>query len=91
MDVSNLENPKVSIYYTSLHMQHSNSGKSETSKQDYTVQKVIYAVLTDKIQEFAEKLAQMDKQDVDDWLSDSCTPEDENVTLCFEPKAFVKK
>jgi hypothetical protein len=88
IDMTDLENPKFYLYYTSLHMMHEKSGKSEVSEQDYEVRATTYLILPDLIKAHASKLASIDKKTVDDWLGGSTSPEKPNPKLCFTPKPF---
>lgn len=88
IDMSDLENPKFMVYYTSLHMVHNKNGKSDVSEQDYEVHRTSYIVLPDLIQAHADTLAKLDKKSVDDWLDSSTSPERENAKLCFEVKQY---
>ena len=78
---------KIYIYYTSLYMKHE-EGKSEVEVQKYSVNRAEYIVLDDIIRAYAEKLASLDKKNIDDWLDESSTPERENAALCFEVNAI---
>jgi len=83
IDFSDLRRPKLFIYYTTLHMRHE-AKKAEVNEQEYTVQRAEYTVLADLIHVYADKLANLDKKSVDDWLDESTTPEREGVKLCFQ-------
>lgn len=85
IDMSDLENPKFYLYYTSLHMFHEKSGKSEVKEQDYEVRTTTYLILPDLIKANAQTLANLDKKTVDDWLGGSTSPERPNAQLCFRP------
>lgn len=88
IDMSDLYNPKFYLYYTSLHMFHEKSGKSEVKEQDYEVRTTTYLILPDLIKAHAETLAGLDKKSVDDWLDGATSPERPNAQLCFRPTAF---
>ena len=88
LDLSDLSNPKIMIYYTSLHMYHEKSGKSEVSQQDYEVRRTSYVILPDLIKAHADTLAKLDKKSVDDWLNASTTPERTDPRLCFRTQPF---
>jgi hypothetical protein len=88
LDMSDLANPTMLIYYTSLHMKHEKDGKSEVSEQDYEVRKTKYIILPDLIKAHAGTLAKLDKKSVDDWMSDSTSPEKKNARPCFNVKPF---
>lgn len=83
IDYSDPHRAKIFVYYTTLHMKHQ-SGKSEVNEQDYTVNKACYIVLNDLISAYADNLAKLIKNDIDDWMKDSSTPADKNVKLCFK-------
>lgn len=85
IDLNNLENPTFLVYYTSLHMYHKKDGKSEVQEQDYEVRTTSYQILPDLIRAHADTLTQLDKRSIDDWLSESTSPERPNVKLCFRP------
>lgn len=76
--------PTIMIYYTSLHMSHDSSGKSDVNEQSYIVKKTSYFVLTDLIVTYASQLAGLDKQSVDDWLTSGTSPEVPDPALCFD-------
>jgi hypothetical protein len=88
LDMSNLENPTILIYYTVLHMKHSQEGKSDVSEQDYEVRQTQYLILPDLIKAHAGTLASLDTKSVDDWLGESTSPETKNAKLCFKVKPF---
>lgn len=88
IDLSNLENPQFTLYYTSLHMYHDKDGKSEVSEQDYEVRRTTYLVLPDLIRANAATLQALDKKTVDGWLGESTSPEKSDATLCFEVKPY---
>ncbi|CAK9890041.1 MULTISPECIES: hypothetical protein [Pseudomonas] len=83
LDMSDPHNPKLYIYYTSLHMFHQQNGKSDVQEQDYEVRMTTYLVLPDQIKTYASSLANLDKKSVDDWSRSSTSPEDPGVKLCF--------
>lgn len=85
LDLTDLQNPRLYVYYTSLHMFHSQNGKSEVQEQDYEVRMTTYLVLPDLIRAHASTLAGLDKKSVDSWMNDSTSPERPNVKLCFRP------
>lgn len=88
LDLSNLENPRFYLYYTTLHMYHNQDGKSEVKQESYEVQRTEYVILPDLIRANAPTLASLDKKSVDDWLSESASPEQPNVKLCFTVRPF---
>lgn len=90
IDMSDLQNPKFYLYYTSLHMLHQKSGKSDVSEQDYEVRTTTYLILPDLIKVHAQSLADLDKKSVDEWLSGSTSPERPNAELCFRPARFQR-
>lgn len=83
IDYANPRVPKLYIYYTTLHMKH-DDGKSEVNEQEYTVNRAEYDVLADLIRAYADSLTKLIKVDVDDWITDSSSPVDPKVELCFE-------
>jgi len=88
LDISDEDNPILFIYYTSLHMGHDETGKSEVNEQDYMVRKTEYLVLPDLIKAHAYQLASLDKKSVDAWAGDSTSPERNDAKLCFTVKPF---
>jgi hypothetical protein len=90
LDLSDLQNPKFYLYYTSLHMFHQKSGKSDVNEQDYEVRATTYLILPDLIKAHADSLAALDKKSVDDWLGGSTSPERPNAQLCFRPTVFQR-
>ncbi|WP_218574105.1 hypothetical protein [Plesiomonas shigelloides] len=84
IDYSNPNEPKLYIFYTTLHMKHEKNGKSEVSEQEYTVNRVEYSVLPELIRTYADKLSALVKADVDDWMNDSSSPSNPAIKLCFE-------
>jgi hypothetical protein len=90
IDMSDLDNPKFYLYYTSLHMFHEKSGKSEVQEQDYEVRTTTYLILPDLIKAHADTLAKLDKKSVDNWMSGSTSPERPNAQLCFRPTVFTR-
>lgn len=88
LDISDEDNPILFIYYTSLHMGHDETGKSEVNEQDYMVRKTEYLVLPDLIKAHAYQLASLDKKSIDAWAGDSTSPERNDAKLCFTVKPF---
>jgi hypothetical protein len=88
IDMTDLKNPKLYLYYTSLHMMHDKSGKSEVSEQDYEVRQTSYVVLPDLIRTHAGALAALDKKSVNDWLDGTTSPERQNARLCFRSRPY---
>lgn len=84
IDYSNTREPKLYIFYTTLHMKHEKNGKSEVSEQEYTVNRVEYSVLAELIHSYAETLSALVKTDVDDWMKVSSSPSNPTIKLCFE-------
>ncbi len=84
LDFTNYASPTFMLYYTSLYMFHSGTGKAEVSKQTFEVRATKYQVLPELIRVYAPKLAQLDNKSVDDWANDSTSPKQLNVKLCFE-------
>lgn len=82
-------NPRVMLYYTQLSMRHE-SGKDEVSQQSYFVRRLSFFVLVDRIKEFAEELAALDRITIDDWLTDATTPERPNAQSCFEVRPYLE-
>ncbi|HEV2099424.1 MAG TPA: hypothetical protein VGR45_10930 [Stellaceae bacterium] len=91
INLSDLQNPKFYLYYTSLHMFHEKTGKSEVNEQDYEVRATTYLILPDLIRAQAERLAGLDRKSVDDWLSGATSPEAKNAQLCFTPTPLVRR
>jgi hypothetical protein len=87
-DMSDLENPKFYLYYTSLHMKHEKDGKSEVSEQDYEVRATSYLVLPELIKAHADSLAKLDRKSVDDWMSAATSPERDDPRLCFRTRPY---
>jgi len=85
IDYSNPANPILYIYYTTLYMKREDRGKDGVeTRQEYTVNKAQYLILPELIRAHASSLANLDKKNIDDWMSESSTPEKQGVKLCFE-------
>lgn len=84
LDLSKPEEPRIYVFYTSLHMKHDKSGKAEVTEQDYEVATTTYRVLPELIKAHADSLTKLDKRSVDDWMIDSTTPERVGAKLCFQ-------
>jgi len=86
IDMTNPLQPRIFIYYTTLHMKYE-KGKSEINLQEYEVNRTEYVILPDLIRAHANKLADLDKKSVDDWMGDATSPERKGAKLCFDPLA----
>lgn len=84
IDMSNLSQPKLYVYYTALYMAHDKNGKSEVSKQSYEVRRTEFSVLTLKIKANAGRLVALDTTDVNGWLDNATSPTNAGRKLCFE-------
>ena len=90
LDFTNPDNPRIFIYYTSLHMVHNDSGKEEVSEQEYEVRVTSYGILPDLIKAHADTLAGLEQKSVDDWARDSTSPEKEDARPCFRARPLKK-
>lgn len=91
IDYSDIRNPKFLIFYTTLYMKKEDKGKDGVeTRQEYTVNRTEYTILGDLIKTYAKTLAKLDKKNIDDWMSESATPERQNAKLCFEVKPYKK-
>jgi len=88
LDLSDLNNPSLFVYYTTLYMKHE-KGKAEINIQEYTVNRTKYTILPDLIKANAKKLAKLDKKNIDDWLNGSASPQRPNAKLCFQLKPLA--
>ncbi|MDO5978358.1 hypothetical protein [Flavivirga spongiicola] len=86
IDMSNPLQPRIFIYYTTLHMKYV-KGKSEVNLQEFEVNRTEYVILPDLIRAYANKLTALDKKSVDDWMGDATSPERKGAKLCFDPLA----
>lgn len=86
IDMSNPAQPRLLIYFTTLHMKYERK-KAEVVLQEFSVNRTEYAVLPDLISAHADKLLSIDKKRVSDWLGESTSKERKNAKLCFTPEA----
>jgi len=92
IDYSDVRAPKLLIFYTTLYMKHEDKGKAGvTNVQEYTVNKATYSILGDLIIASADQLVALDKKNVDDWLSESTSPERNDPKLCFKVLPYGAK
>ncbi|MBX2829213.1 MAG: hypothetical protein KTR22_13690, partial [Flavobacteriaceae bacterium] len=85
IDLSNPSQPRLFIYYTTLHMKYERR-KAEVKLQEFSVNKTEYAILSELIAANAERLLSIDKKRVSDWLGESTSKERNNAKLCFTPE-----
>lgn len=89
IDYSDIRTPKLYIFYTTLYMKHEDKGKAGvTNVQEYTVNKATYSILGDLIIASAEQLVALEKKNVDDWLTESTSPERNDPKLCFKVQPY---
>lgn len=82
---------RLYIYYTTLHMKRTQSGKDGVDDlQEYTVNRVEYKVLQDKIQAYAATLSNLDKKNIDDWMDNATSPQKENYTKCWSQTPYYE-
>jgi len=85
LDFSDLNNPSLYVYYTTLYMKHE-KGKAEINIQEYSVNRTKYTILPDLIKANAKKLTKLDKKNIDEWLNGSASPQRPDAKLCFQVK-----
>ena len=90
IDYSDPKQPKIYFYSTKLHMKKITQKKSEVVEQSYEVTGRVYTVLTTVIRKKAAYLADLDKKNVDDWLSDNTTREKAKFNACFQVEPYEK-
>ncbi|HBJ6432835.1 TPA: hypothetical protein MM852_003615 [Salmonella enterica subsp. enterica] len=83
IDLSDPIYPKIRVYFTTLHMIHEENGKCEVSEQEYIVETMQFKVLSPLIQANASKLVELDKTQIDTWMSASSSKHNTAVRLCF--------
>lgn len=74
---------EVVIYYTNFSMKRTEKKGEVTINQNYTVNRVVYTVLSASIKAHADVLAKLTKTDVDDWIDKTSTPTNPALKLCF--------
>ena len=83
IDYTDMKNPKIKIYYTTLNMFHNKENKSEISQQTYRVAQAEYKVLSQLTQTYAETLARLTTKSVDDFISEMTSHQENGVIRCF--------